>query len=100
MKLGILVNTERHADHLDGIVRAAVTRGHVVIIFVMDEAARLLEQDTFRQLCSLPNVSMSYCDLNACQCSIDKGKIPSAVVCGSQYDNAVMFHEADRVIVL
>ncbi|MGC2061439.1 MAG: hypothetical protein WA610_00560 [Thermodesulfovibrionales bacterium] len=100
MKLGILVNTDRHADHLAGIVEAATARGHEVIIFVMDEGARLLEQETFRQFCRLPIVSTSYCDLNAGQCSVDKGKIPAEIVCGSQYNNAGMFHEADRVIVL
>jgi predicted peroxiredoxin len=100
MKLGILVNTARHPDHLAGIVHAAAAKGHTVIIFVMDEGAVLLEQDVFRQLCSLPDVSMSYCDLNAQQCAVDKGKVPPAAVCGSQYNNAVMFHDADRVIVL
>ncbi|MBA4372804.1 MAG: hypothetical protein C0402_08050 [Thermodesulfovibrio sp.] len=100
MKLGILVNTDRHADHLAGIVQAAVARGHQVIIFVMDEGARLLEQDIFRRFCSLPNVSISYCDLNAEQCKVDKGKLPAALACGSQYDNAGMVHAADRVIVL
>lgn len=100
MKLGILVNTDRHADHLAGIVRAAIARGHEVIIFVMDEGVRLLEQETVRQFCSLPGVSMNFCDLNAQQCKVDKEKVPAAVNCGSQYNNAVMFHDADRIIVL
>lgn len=100
MKLGILVNTDRHARHLAGIVQAAAARGHEVIIFVMDDGARLLEQDLFRQFCSLPQVSVSYCDLNAQQCHVDKGKIPPGIVCGSQYNNAGMVHAADRVIVL
>lgn len=100
MKLGILVNTDRHADHLAGLVQAAVEQGHQVIIFVMDTGTRLLEQELFGKLCSFPEVSISYCDLNAQQCGVDRGAVPAAIVCGSQYNNAVLAHAADRVIVL
>lgn len=100
MKIGILVNTDNHKDHLIGITRAALERGHEVIIFIMDSGTRLLEDIDVTSLSSLQGVSMSFCDHNATGFNIDKSKIPESVVCGSQYNNAQMQHNADRVIVL
>ncbi|MDA8083491.1 MAG: hypothetical protein M0024_07535 [Nitrospiraceae bacterium] len=100
MKLGILVNTDRHEDHLSGLTKAAVALGHDVIIFVMDDGTRLLSRPVIRDLCGLPGVSISFCDMNARQCGLDREGLPPSIVCGSQYNNAVMNHEADRVIVL
>jgi hypothetical protein len=43
---------------------------------------------------------MSFCDLSTKTLGIDKGTLPDEIVCGSQYDNASMVHDADKVIVL
>jgi len=100
MKIGILVNTDRHLEHIRGITEAAVRRGHTVAIFAMDEGTRLLENPEYRKLCELEGVEMSFCDHNAQGLGINKDGVPDEIVCGSQYNNAVMQHEADRVIVL
>ncbi len=100
MKLGILVNTRGHREDVIGITEAARSRGHEVIIFVMDEATKLLEDPAFTALASKDGVSMSFCDHNATKFQINKELVPEGVVCGSQYNNAQMHHEADRVIVL
>ncbi len=100
MKLGILVNTDRHLDAVLGITRAAVQRGHEVIIFAMDEGTRLFSDDSFKNLCKLKGVQMSFCDLSTKVLGVSKEGIPEEVICGSQYNNAQMIHDADRVIVL
>ncbi|MEJ2314408.1 MAG: hypothetical protein P8Y85_06465 [Nitrospirota bacterium] len=100
MKLGILVTTDRHLADVLGIVDAALEKGHEVIIFNMDEGARLLADGAFHSLCERDNVRMSYCDLNARQLNIAKEGIPGEIACGSQLDNARMVHDADRVIRL
>lgn len=100
MKLGILVNTDRHAKDLIGITKAAVSKGHEVIIFIMDAGEYLLSNKDVVNLCNEPGVRMAYCDHNAQQLGISKEGIPDKITCGSQFDNATMNHEADKVIVL
>ena len=36
MKLGILVNTDRHVKDLVGLAKAALSKKHEVIVFFMD----------------------------------------------------------------
>jgi predicted peroxiredoxin len=100
MKLGILINTDRHLSDIIGITMAALSKGHEVIIFNMDEGTRLLENVSFRELCGMNGVRMGFCDYNAKGLGIFKEGIPDEIVCGSQMNNAEMVHEADRVIVL
>jgi predicted peroxiredoxin len=100
MKLGIFVNTDRHLDHLRGITKAALSKGHEVYVFSMDVGTRLLGDTAFRDLCRLSGVSMSFCEYNARGLNVSTEGIPSEIVCGSQYHNAVMVHDVDKVIVL
>lgn len=100
MKLGILINTDRHVNHVTELVKAALARGHEVIIFTMDSGTKLLGHDDIRKLCGLKGVRMSFCDFNARGYAIAKDGLPPEIICGSQYDNALMVNEADRVIVL
>jgi predicted peroxiredoxin len=100
MKLGILVNTDRHEEELVGLTRAAVARGHEVNIFIMDDGVRLLTTPSVTDLCNSPGVQMSYCDYSTKQIGVSTAECHGNIVCGSQYDNATMQHEADRVIVL
>lgn len=98
--LGILVNTDRHLKHVQGLARAASAKGHEVVIFFMDEGTRLLEDAGLIDLASLPGVTLSLCDHSARRHGIPLEALPAAVVCGSQLNNAMMNHEAERVIVL
>lgn len=100
MKLGIFVNTDRHLDHIVGIVNAALAKGHEIIIFTMDRGAKLLGTPEFTQLCNSAGVSMSFCDYNARGLNVRTGGLPAEIVCGSQYHNAMMNHVADRIIIL
>lgn len=100
MKLGIHVKTARHLEQVLGIVNAAVSKGHEVNIFTMAAGERLLENPKYSDLCRNPKIKMSFCDHDATHQGIKKDVIPADIACGSQYDNAVMVGEADRVIVL
>jgi len=100
MKLGILVNTKDHLQDIVGITNAAVAKGHNVTLFVMDEGIHLLGDPRFSELVRGDGVVMSYCDHNAQQHNLEKEGLPEGVECGSQYNNSVMGHEADRIIVL
>ncbi|MBI4699138.1 MAG: DsrE family protein [Nitrospirae bacterium] len=100
MKLGIFVNTDKHADDIVGLTKAALAKGHEVIIFNMDDGTKLLGTPAFQQMCGTKGVSMSFCDHSAKGMGITTDGLPKDMVCGSQYNNAVMMHDADRVIVL
>ncbi len=100
MKLGILVNTDRHAEDLVGITKAAVAKGHRVIMFFMDDGVNLLKNASVNELAGQPEVAISYCDYTIQRAGMSIDGIHENIDCGSQYDNSTMNHEADRVIVL
>jgi len=100
MTLGILVNTDRHPDHVGGIARAALAKGYAVSIFVMDDGARLLNDPVFSGLGTVQGVKMSFCLQSTKKREIDTRGLPPEIVEGSQLNNAFMHREADRVIVL
>lgn len=100
MKLGILVNTDTQRPAVVGITNAALGQGHTVAIFVMDGGTRLLSDPAFTALAGQAGVSMAFCDHSAQHLGTKPASLPGNISCGSQYDNATMNHEADRVIVL
>ena len=100
MKLGILVNTDRHVKDVVGITRAALAKGHEVIIFTMDKGSFILNNPEAAGLCNEEGISMSFCDHSAQKLGVSKEGIPEKISRGSQFDNASMNSEADRVIVL
>ena len=100
MKLGILVNTAANRDAVAGITEAAAAQGHEIIIFVMDEGTRLLENSGFTELHAIPGVEISYCEHSALELGINTQSVPQKISAGSQYNNATMNNQADKVIVL
>lgn len=100
MKLGILVNSNKHGNDVLGIVKSALSKGHEVIIFNMDEGTKLLGNPAFTELCKTKGVKMAFCDHSAKELNTLTEGLSKEIVCGSQYDNALMHHEADRMIVL
>jgi len=100
MKLGILVNTDKNIEAVVGLTEAAISKGHEVSIFAMDEGTRLLENPAYTGLCRLQGVTMSFCDHSAKRLGVRTEGISKDITCGSQYNNAVMNHNSDRVIIL
>ncbi len=100
MKLGILINTDKHLEHILGVTRAAIAQKHETSIFVMDSGTRLLENDLFVALAELPTVSITLCEHSAKNYGINTDVLSEDICCASQFNNAMMNHNADRVIVL
>jgi predicted peroxiredoxin len=100
MKLGILVNTNDHLSAIMGVTRAAVDKGHQVTIFSMDEGTRLLESLDYTSLAELQGVSMSYCEHSALELTVNTDGLTDSIERSSQYSNAAMNHNADKVLVL
>jgi len=100
MKLGILVNTKEHLAAINGITRSAAARGHQIVIFAMDEGTCLLEDEGYTALALLPEVAMSYCDHSAQELQVNTEGLHASILRSSQYSNAEMNHNADKVLVL
>lgn len=100
MKLGILVNTDRHLDHILGLATAARTKGHEVVIFAMDEGVRLLDNAAFADLGGLEGVSLSFCSHSAREQGVETDGRPAGITVGSQLNNAMMAQAVDRLVVL
>ncbi len=100
MKLGIFVNTDKNIDAVKGIAKAALAKGHSVVLFNMDDGTKVVHSPAYAELCKTPGVSISFCDHSAKHMGVTSDGLPKEIVCGSQYNNAVMLHESDRVIVL
>ena len=100
MKLGILVNTDRHLRHILGLATAARTRDHEVVIFAMDHGVRLLDDGAFTELGGLDGVSLGFCSHSAREHGVETSGRPEGVTVGSQLNNAMMAQTVDRMIVL
>lgn len=99
MTLGILINSDRNRDDIVGITEAAIKRGHSVILFFMDSGCLLLRDERILSLTKNEAVSMTVCDLNRKKFGLKDDEI-TEIRCGSQYDNAVMNRDSDKVIIL
>jgi len=100
MKLGIIVTTDKHLDHIMGITRSALSKGHEVNIFHMDKGVKLLEDTSFTALCNEGGLSICYCDYSTKTVGISTEGVPGEITCGSQFDNATLTHNSDKVIIL
>lgn len=100
MKLGIMVNTNKHLEDILGITKSAISKGHEVTLFSMDDGTKLLDNPSFTDLSNTKGVKMSFCDYSAKGLVVSTEGIPKEIACGSQYDNATMSHESDKVIIL
>ena len=65
----------------------------------MDTGTRLLGNTEFTQLCSEDNVVMSLCQHSAEEQGVSTEGISKEIVLGSQFNNAMMNNESDRVVV-
>jgi len=92
-KLGILVNTDKYGEEVVGVVKAARAAGHEVTIFMMDDGTLLASE--LASACA-GDAELAYCDHSAEPRGV---KNVEGATAGSQYQNAVMMHEADRVVV-
>lgn len=100
MTLGLLVTRDDFKEDIIGLTKAASSKGHEVIVFMMDDGIRHCLDKDVAALKDLPGVSMSLCDHSAKLRDITEDMIPGGVTAGSQFQNAVMNRDADKVIAI
>jgi hypothetical protein len=96
-QLGILITKYENLEHISGIIKAARGAGHPVRIFLTDEGVRFTRDRAFIGLLEMDGVEVAVCD-HVCEVLGIREKV-GGITYGSQYDNAVMMHESERVLV-
>jgi len=98
-KLGILVSSDEHLDHLIGISRAASQAGKEVEVFLTNRGVLLTKEDKFKEMEGLAHVSL--CNVNFEAFKLDK---PVPVVgdkdFATQARHGMLIEDCDRYIVL
>ena len=100
MRLGILMNTDKHLEQVLGIARAALTKRHDVSVFIMDAGTHLVADQALAELAQLPGIEVSLCTHSAEAHGVTLDGVSQHITRGSQLQNAMMNHKADRVILL
>ena len=100
MKIGILVNTDKHLADIIGLTKSALSKGHEVMMFTMDGGTSLFSESSYTDLSKLKGVTISFCDHSAKNLNAKTDGLPDEITSGSQYDNATMYNSCDKAIVL
>lgn len=95
--LGIMITRHANGEHITGVVKAARRAGHPVRIFLTDEGVNFTRDRAFLELLELDGVEVAACD-HICEVLGIQEKVGN-ITYGSQYDNAGMLHDSERVLV-
>ena len=77
--------------------RAAAKAGHPVAMFLTDEGVKFTRDPKFLELLAIDGVAVSVCEYS-CELTGLHEKT-GGIIYGSQYDNAGMLHNSERVLV-
>jgi hypothetical protein len=95
--LGIMITKYENLDHIAGVVKAARKAGHPVQIFMTDAGVKFTKDPKFLELLKADGVEISVCD-HSCEKQSVHDKT-DGISYGSQYNNACMLHDCERVLV-
>jgi predicted peroxiredoxin len=96
-KLGIMVTQYANLEHIIGVTKAARAAGHPVQIFMTDEGVKFSREPKFLELLNVDGVEISVCDHSCEQVGLhDKTE---GISYGSQYNNAGMLHDNERILI-
>lgn len=97
-KLGILVGTDRHMEHIINITRAAHAKGKAIEIFFTGAGVKLTQREDFKQL--VGKAKLSVCDVSFRGLGF-YGDVPGVGFkdFATQARNAEMMDGCDRYVV-
>jgi len=95
--LGIMITKYENLDHIAGVVKAARAAGHPVMIFMTDEGVKFTKDAGFLELLKVGGVEIAVCE-HFCE-RVGLHDKTEGITYGSQYNNAGMLHESERVLV-
>ncbi len=95
-KLGILVSSAKHLDHVIGLTKAAIAKGKEVEVFFTGPGAKLCPNPNAQELVSA-GAKVMLCDKTFQH--FELGDNIEGMEHGSQDENADMIEESDRYVV-
>jgi len=99
MTLGLLVTRDGYAEEIVGLTKQALKKGHKVIIFMTDKGVLNIKNTEVVALKDFADVDMSLCNFSVENNNLPGDIIPDGITAGSQFQNAVMVQESDKIIV-
>ena len=96
-KLGIMVTQYANLEHIIGVTKAARAAGHPVQIFMTDEGVKFSRDPKFLELLNVDGVEISVCD-HSCE-RVGLHDKTEGISYGSQYNNAGMLHDNERILI-
>ncbi|NOZ59675.1 MAG: DsrE family protein [Euryarchaeota archaeon] len=98
-KLGVFVCTDKHGEDVEGLVKAAIEKGHEVKVFFTGPGVKLVPTEHAKEIVKAgADVAMclhSFEELGL----IEKYEIPEGIKKSTQDFNANMMKEVDRYVV-
>lgn len=102
MHFGLVVTTEDFGRHVSGLLSAAVDRGWICRCFLTDRGVRLLRYQPFKELALTKQIKVNVCE-HSWEIfgweSFWQGSTMERIQMSSQYQNAELVHECDKVLV-
>lgn len=98
MKLGIVAAHESARPHLEGLAAAAAARGWTCRCFLTDSGVRLATSPRLQELAAAGKIRLDVCEHSWEHFA--GGQPPAGANMGTQFQNAELVRESDRVLVL
>ena len=98
MQLGIVASHESAGPHLEGLAAAAAARGWACRCFLTDSGVKLAGSARLRELVRSGAVRLDVCEHSWSH--FGGGPAPEGANMGTQFQNAELARECDRLLVL
>jgi len=95
--LGIMITKYENLEHITGVVKAALVAGHPIMLFLTDEGVRFTKDPKFLELLEVNGIEIAVCEHSCEQIGIHEKT--EGIIYGSQYNNAGMMHDSERILV-
>lgn len=102
MRFGLVVTTEEFGHHVSGLLEAAIDRGWTCRCFLTDRGVRLLKYQPFKDLACAKQLKVNVCEHSWEMFgweTLQQDSGTEQIQMGSQYQNAELVHECDKVLV-
>ena len=98
MRIGIVATHESAQAHLVGLAAAAAARGWPCRCFLTDSGVKIAASEKLLGLARSGAIRLDVCEHSWHQ--FGDGEAPAGATLGSQFQNAELVRECDRVLVL
>jgi predicted peroxiredoxin len=98
-KLGIFVCTDKHGEDVEGLVKAAIEKGHEVKVFFTGPGVKLVPTEHATEIVKA-GADVAMCLHSFEELGFNEDEVPEGIKKSTQDYNANMLKEVDRYVVL